>query len=197
MTIVSQVLALYADLDRQVATFQLESGLRCLPQCGRCCPVSDIYTTVLEMLPLAEEMLRRGAAEAWLTRIGLAAATPGCILYQVHPPENVGGHCGFYPWRPSVCRLFGFAAVRNRNGGRSLAACKCLKAAAPLAVEAAGVHAEKAPCFSDVGAILYAIDPAAGSRLMPINGALQQAVQRTGLQMQMRHKENLGVISAA
>jgi uncharacterized protein len=197
MNIVSQVMALYADLDRQVAAFQLESGLRCLPQCGRCCPVAEIFTTVLEMLPLAGEILRLGAAEEWLPRIALAAATPGCVLFQSDLPENASGHCRFYPWRPSVCRLFGFASVRTRGGERSLAACKWLKAAAPEMVSAAGVHAAKAPCFSDVGALLYAIDPAAGNRLMPINEALQRAIQWMGLRMQMGYGESLGVISAA
>jgi Fe-S-cluster containining protein len=197
MNIVSQVMALYADLDRQVATFQLESGIRCLPQCGRCCPVADIFTTVLEMLPLAGEILRQGTAEKWLTRIALAAALPGCVLYQSDLPENADGHCGFYPWRPSVCRLFGFASVRTRGGERNLAACKWLKAASPEIVSSAGAHAAKAPRFSDVGALLYAIDPAAGSRLMPINEALQRAIQWMGLWMQMSYGEGLGVISAA
>jgi len=197
MNIVSQVMALYADLDRQVATYQLESGLRCLPRCGRCCPVADIHCTVLEMLPLAEIILSQGTAERCLAAIALAAPTPGCVLYLTDPPKDSPGHCGYYPWRPTVCRLFGFAAVRTREGTRDMAVCKRLKTVAPDAVAIARGQAHRAPCISDVGTALYAIDPVTGSRLMPINEALQRAILRAGLRMQMSYGETLGAITAA
>jgi uncharacterized protein len=189
MVIVSRVMALYAELDQQVARFQLETGLECPFGCGLCCPTARVYATVLEMLPAAAEILRRGAEAYWLDRISRAPSAPGCVLYQTDRPEDAPGHCGFYTWRSAVCRLFGFAAVHNRSGEQVLAACKHLKILAPSAVATAMVHSASAPHFSNVSAMLYAIDPTLGNRLIPINEALQEALHRMGLYQQMAEQE--------
>ena len=65
MEIVSQVMDLYADIDKAVAEFQLRSGLRCPAGCGLCCPTADVRVTVLEMLPIALEILCNQDAGAW------------------------------------------------------------------------------------------------------------------------------------
>lgn len=185
MMIVSQVMLLYDKLDQRVARFQLETGLKCPFGCGLCCPTATVYATVLEMLPAAGEILRRGEGEFWLERIRRAPSAPGCVLYLTERPEDAPGNCGFYTWRPAVCRLFGFAAVHTRDGKQVLAACKQLKILDPETVATAMDHSAGAPCLSNVGSLLYALDPASGSRLMPVNEALQEAIHRMGLYLQM------------
>jgi uncharacterized protein len=197
MITVSQVMALYAELDQQVAGFQLETGLRCPIGCGQCCLGTTLHTTVVEMLPAAGEILRQGTGDFWLERITNPPSGPRCVLYQTECPEDTPGHCGFYTWRPAVCRLFGFAAVRTRDGNQVLAACKTLKHADPARVATAMPLSASAPCFSNVNTMLCAIDPTSGSRLMPINTALQQAIHRMGLYLQMAQNERLGGLPVA
>lgn len=189
MMIVSQVMSLYAELDQRVARFQLETGLKCPFGCGLCCPTATVYATELEMLPAAGEILRRGEAEFWLERISRSPSTPGCVLYLTERPENAPGNCGFYTWRPAVCRLFGFAAVHTRDGNQVLAACKQLKILDPGTVATAMERSADAPCFSVVCSLLYALDPTSGTRLMPINEALREAIHRMGLYLQMTDPE--------
>ena len=66
MEIVSQVMDLYTQIDKAVAEFQLKCGLRCPSGCGACCPTANVETTILEMMPLALEILRRGEADSEL-----------------------------------------------------------------------------------------------------------------------------------
>jgi uncharacterized protein len=197
MIIVSQVMALYTELDQQVAQFQLETGLRCPIGCGQCCLGKTLHTTVVEMVPAAEEILRQGAGDYWLARIADTPFEHRCVFYLTERPKDTPGHCGFYSWRPAVCRLFGFASVRTRDGNQMLAACKTLKCADPSAVTTAMALSASAPRFSTINAVLSAIDPASSSRLMPINMALQQAIHRMGLYLQMAQDERLGFVSVA
>lgn len=192
MIVVSQVMALYAELDQQVARFQLETGLRCPIGCGQCCLGTTLHTTIVEMLPAAWEILRQEAQDYWLGRIEDPPFGPRCVLYQTKSPENTPGHCGFYTWRPAVCRLFGFAAVSTRDGNQVLAACKTLKDADPASVASAISLSACAPSFSNVNTRVCAIDPSSGSRLMPINSALRQAIHRMGLYRQMARNEKPG-----
>lgn len=185
MKIINDLMVLYDKIDEDIARFQKETGLQCPFGCGLCCPTADIYATVLEMLPAAAEIFRQGKEDYWLTRISEAPPSPGCVLYLSDRPDQCPGHCAFYPWRATVCRLFGFAAVRTRDGGQILAACKHLKAHDPEAVGAATAHSDNAPCFSNINSLLYAIDPTLGNRLMPINEALREAIHRIGLFLRM------------
>jgi hypothetical protein len=47
------------------------------------------------------------------------------------------------------------------------------------------VLAEEAPCFVHYGAQVYALDPALGTGLMPINAALRRAIERLGLSLSL------------
>lgn len=196
MEIVSRVKTIYAEIDQQVVAFQLATGLHCPNGCGSCCADADVHTTTLEMLPGAHEILCRGESAFWLERIQAQVPDKECVFYQHHPAAEAQGHCAIYAMRPAICRLFGFAAVRNRKGALELAACKHLKQSNPEDVARARAHQSQAPCFIYFGTLLETIDLSA-SALMPINEALRCAILRLGLQMQMSHSEALGTTSAA
>jgi len=197
LDLLSQLMALYADIDRAVAAFQLKSGLRCPAGCGRCCPTADVQVTVLEMLPMAHAMFCDGTAAQWLERLSGASGSGVCILYAVQPADDAAGHCGYYPWRPGLCRLFGFAAVRGRTGSRSLSVCRHNRRNDPPGTAAALALAAEAPCFTHYGTRIYGLDPALGARLMPINAALRQALERLGLNISYAHRERLRNTTAA
>jgi Fe-S-cluster containining protein len=195
--LLEQIGALHARIDQQVKAFQLKTGLRCPNRCGACCPTADVHASVLEMLPAAHEVLCRGAAGQWLERLEAGTDTDVCVFYERQPAPEAPGHCGLYASRPSICRLFGFATVRNRNGERELSVCRQVKEADPGAVALARLYQAEAPCFSDTCTEISALDMVLGARLLPINEALRRAILRLGLSMQLSQSENLGIISAA
>jgi uncharacterized protein len=180
LEIVSQVMDLYARIDKAVAEFQLKSGLRCPAGCGLCCPAADVRVTVLEMLPMAREILSNQDAGAWMDRLAAEPEAGRCAIFS-EMRISAAGHCCFYDWRPALCRLFGFAAVRSRTGAKALSVCKHIRQNDPQGTIAAMALAEEAPCFVHYGAQVYALDPALGTELMPVNTALRYAIERLGL----------------
>jgi Fe-S-cluster containining protein len=191
LELVTKVTGLFAGIDKKVAEFQLKSGLRCPKMCGVCCPTADVQTTILEMLPAAQEILRRGAVSFWLDRINAQDHSNLCVFYLIRPAPEASGHCEFYAWRPAVCRLFGYAAVRTREGKSALAACKHLKKTAPDNVAAAMLLEAEAPCFTWYGTRICGLDPVLGRKILPINMALRHAIERMGLQMHLAYYEKL------
>lgn len=130
----------------------------------------------------------------WLEK---AAGQTRCLFYRGDPGPGAPGHCGFYSWRPPLCRLFGFASVATKTGDRVLSCCKRVKAAMPEMVAQATALAAEAPCFPDAEALVRGLDPSLGTHLLPINRALEQAILRLGLTLRMNHAETLENQTAA
>ncbi len=188
---------LYTRIDKAVGEFQLKSGLRCPPGCANCCPAADVQVTILEMLPVAYEMLRNAKAAAWMEGLAAVGDSKQCLLYSAQPLPGAAGNCSFYKWRPVLCRLFGYAAVRNRTGAKVLSVCRHIRQSDPEKAAAAAALAPEAPCFVHYSSQVYGLDPALGTRLMPINTALRQAIERLGLQISFGYKETLKDNTAA
>ena len=180
----AQVSQCYGELDDEIATFQAATGLHCPPGCGQCCQHPEVEATPLEMLPLALELSRQGEAMAWHARLTAIAGLSPCVLYQPdqHIPGN--GRCQMYEWRPTVCRLFGFAAVKDKFGQSHLAVCARHKQSCPEAVaHATAAIAQQVPIphFADWQMAIAQIDPAWGYERLPINDALKVAIERVSL----------------
>jgi Fe-S-cluster containining protein len=196
MKMITQIVDVFSQIDQQVAAFQLATGLRCPNGCGSCCATNVVYTTPLEMMPMAHEILCHAEAQLWLDRIQAKNDDSICVFFHPYPSSNTSGHCSHYALRPAICRLFGFAAVRRRDCSLELAVCKYLKHTYPQEVLRAKALESQAPCFSQFGTMLKAMD-LSGTNLMPINTALRQAILRLGLHMQMAHSEDLSTTTAA
>jgi Fe-S-cluster containining protein len=184
------VRALYRRLDRRIAAFRRAAGLACPPGCGECCLSPEVEATVLEMLPLALRLRRQGRLEATLAGLGPGEPPRPCVFYSSGPLGAFGGHCTVYPWRPLLCRLFGFAAVAGSGGRPELAVCGRMRAADPGPAHAAAAAVAsgrlRAPVMGDWSLAAYRLDPALGSSLQPINAALRQALERVGLERRWR-----------
>ncbi|MCX8118341.1 MAG: YkgJ family cysteine cluster protein [Desulfobacterota bacterium] len=183
---------LYAEMDRQTAEFRRATGLRCPPGCGQCCETQTPQVTVLEMLPAAGELFARGTADRWLERIASSGEGARCVFYEPDPSIRGNGLCQFYGFRPSVCRLFGFAGMKDREGRLILQACRRQKEEMPLLVEKAQEALSKggvAPSYDHFFLRLFALEPSLRGDRMPINRALRLALERYGLMVQLVEAE--------
>ena len=184
------VRALYRRLDRRIARFRRAAGLDCPAGCGECCLSPEVEATVLEMLPLVLHLRRRGLLEPTLADLGSEEPPRRCLFYSPAPLGTFGGHCSAYPWRPLLCRLFGFAAVADSKGRPELAVCRQMRAADPDRARAAAAAVRSGALetliMRDWSLAAFHIEPGLGSSPQPINAALKQALERVGLEAGMR-----------
>lgn len=186
-----KVFFLYRQIDEQTAALQAATGLQCPSGCGQCCENPDVEATPLEVLPLALELFRRGEALMWLERLQ-AGEDSICVFYRPDPVLKGNGRCLMYFWRPTICRLFGFATVKNKQGQLALAACIRHKQIMPEVVrqtQEAIANGLLAPNFSDFYMAIAALDPYLGQARMPINQAVAVAIKRVGLMLQLADSE--------
>jgi len=180
----------FEDADAEVERLRERTGLACPPRCGACCLSPEVETTERELAPLAAELVRTGHALGVLAELE-RLATAGelrCALYAPDDGDPRRGRCSAYAWRPLICRLFGFAARRDRHGRPELAACRVMREADPATVAAAVRHVEaggEVAVFADHAAA------AATEPLRPINAALRAAIERAGM------RARLGAASAS
>ncbi|MCT7952872.1 YkgJ family cysteine cluster protein [Ancylothrix sp. C2] len=185
--IANQVKELYEKIDKQTEKLAQTTGLKCPPGCGRCCENPDIETTPLEMLPIALELFQKKQFQELIEKADTVNWEGRCIFYEPDLFIAGNGRCSIYAFRPSVCRLFGFAAVKNKQGGAELAACRYHKEIMPEMVQkvkesiAGGLPVAS---FSEIAFQLSNIEPSLGNQRMPINQALKVAIQRVGLMAQ-------------
>lgn len=189
----SDVLESYRQIDDLIDQFQASTGLTCPPGCGQCCENPNVYTTPLEMIPLVLELYRRGDADDWLQHATSKKYQGSCVFYQPDPLIQGNGRCQVYPWRPSICRLFGFSTRPDKAGLPELAVCKRHKQTMPdVVAQAQGAIAQgtvEAPSIVEWPQCITSLDPNLGSQRMPINEALAVAIERIGLWMQMTSSE--------
>lgn len=171
-------------IDDATSRFAAATGLRCPDGCGRCCLSPSVETTAGELAPLADEIVRRGAAGALLERLEASGGAGCCVLYESDAADPARGRCSMYAWRPSICRLFGFAGRRDGDGRPRFRACRVHVETAPAVAAAAVETVERGdlalPMFSEhAAAVIAAAD--GSSRLEPINVALHHAIERAAL----------------
>lgn len=187
--VIEQVKQIFQKIDRETANLQAATGLHCPPGCGRCCENPEVETTVVEMMPLALELWQRGEAVTWIERSLAVAERGSCVFYQADPFVPGNGRCSVYWLRPTICRLFAFATVKNKQGQSVLAACVKHQEIIPETVQnakAAIAHGLTAPNFSQVSIHVAMLDPSANQQL-PINQALKLALERIGLIAQLAY----------
>ena len=203
----SQVMQVFREVGRGIAGLKLATGLRCVPGCGSCCESRHVEATVVEALPLAREIYRRGEEEKILLAIDEKdlRGDPVCVLYRSDPNRPGHGRCAYYEFRFLVCRLFGFAARRGKSGRLEFSPCKIIKQEYPEAVSAidrfigerllpgrvegfALSHVEgpalskveglDIPVYQETFMRIAALEPATGYLRYPVNLAIRKALER-------------------
>jgi Fe-S-cluster containining protein len=187
-TVLARLVKVYEEIDRQTAALKAMTELRCPPGCGTCCSSPEVEVTELEMLPVAGELFRRREALSWLELLGAADDEGPCVFYQPEQPARGEGCCRIYILRPTVCRLFGYGAVKNKDGIARLTVCTVMKKGIPHAAQHAAYAVERglaAPTFTDFARQVAGLEPSLGGRLLPINRALRFALEREGLALKL------------
>ncbi len=182
MSIIRKVKALekvFAALDQEINMLQTTSGLHCLAGCGKCCFKADIEATPLEFLPFAFHLLLTDRIEAVYQQL-LDKKTPTCVIFKPVLGSLEKGTCSQYPYRGLICRLFAYSANRDARGEAQFITCKPIKENQPatvMAIKAAMKRQESVPMMSDYYFKIRSIDEDLGTKLMPINHAIQQAME--------------------
>jgi len=185
---VHAVAAVHAAIDVQTEAFSHSTGITCPPGCGACCHSPHVEAAIADVMPLAEEIVRRGEAAAVLARLN-DASDLRCVLFDADADDVMKGRCSMYAWRPSVCRLFGFAGRRDADGQPQFTACRVHTQLMPEVVAAAREAVASGtialPILSDLAGQASAVASGASATPRPINDALRQAIMHVGLQMQL------------
>jgi Fe-S-cluster containining protein len=182
-----RVLEVYRVLDMAVAAFVLHSGLACPEGCGHCCLSEKVEATVLECIPLAFELFRTLQAEFILKRLEKNVDEKQCVLYRRDYTEAGLWGCTQYQYRAVVCRLFGFAGNRDRQGIVRLAMCRVMKEKTGADSSRIDFNDQDAPLplFVDAGLRITALHPGLGTVRMPINAALREALLKVGMLLEL------------
>jgi hypothetical protein len=138
------------------------------------------------MVPMALALIRRGEAAMWIERVVSAGAPSQCVFYQPDEEMPGNGRCQMYLWRPTLCRLFGFAAVMDKSGQPRLAACakhKQLFSRDVAMADVAIANGFPIPRFGDWQTQIANLDPYWGHQQMPINQALRVALEHLSLSL--------------
>jgi len=174
---VNAVKKVYQRLDKEIATFQKQTGLSCLNGCGECCKKPDIEATPIEFLPLALEYYDQGIAEQMLEQLK-SNSDSLCHIFRPYV-TNFGGLCSQYPNRGLICRLFGYSARKNKEGKPELVTCKLIKSSQSESFEKSVEDIKsglKVPIMSDYYSRMASIDPSL-VEFYPINTAAKKAIE--------------------
>jgi Fe-S-cluster containining protein len=182
----SRRLPLYEAVDREIDAFAGATGLACPSGCGHCCETQTPFVRVDDLAAIAAARVARDLDDAAALRERAAAvgADGPCVLYQ--PGRRPGG-CTEYALRPMLCRLFGFAAVKDKHGAARLALCRVHGRESPEVAAAAVAFVDgggPVPMFAAWQAESDAVGDDRDARQVPINEALAAALDRALLRAQ-------------
>lgn len=154
--------------------------MHCLTGCGKRCSKPDIDASPLEFLPWALHLFLNGKAEKMLAELDDSSITTCHIYRPLALLEQYNGSYSNYRYRGLICRLFGYAASRDKYGKLRLATCKIIKENQLENYNNAEEAISKGlyvPIFTDYYMQLAQIDYRMGITLLPINEALKMAIE--------------------
>lgn len=178
----NNIINAYKRLDKTIARFQAATGIYCPDGCGICCMEWWVEASIIEMLPLALEIYARRREENVLMSIQEKEKHQDfrCALILPEPPKDGKGSCGYYEFRPLLCRLFGFASRKNKFNEPEFSPCRIIKSTDPDGVRRAEIAVSegmKVPVYQEAFMRIASINPGMGYRILPINQALKGALE--------------------
>lgn len=172
---------LFEQLDLEISVFQNKTKLHCLAGCGNCCTNPNIEASPLEFLPWAFHLFLNGKAEDTLKDLNTKEKHSVCHIYSpLNVIDSTMGCCRNYKYRGLICRLFGYAATRDKYGQQRLVTCKIIKDNQKHLYQDTTEAINKGlyvPMFTDYYMQLSQIDFNMGNVIVPINKALKLAIE--------------------
>lgn len=171
------------------------SPLACPSGCGSCCEpfVPDVLPT--EAAYIAAWLLENEPALAERAAAWAGAGPPSVPPCPFLRRSGREARCAIYPARPLVCRLFGAAAVRDREGRASFRPCARmpLPGRPPLGRERRPMSGADLvrefgaapPVMADYAAELASLRPAEAAERALLVEALPSALRRVGLSLSL------------
>lgn len=177
----SSLQKIHEEISFTFTRYQTQTGLQCLPGCGRCCLNPEVESTPLDMIPMALAIYDEGKLEEWMEKIKTSKSSY-CHVYV--PGERDGeGKCGRYRERPSLCRMFGVAGYYNKNKEIVLSICRVIKENYGQSSIPSNLNAQETPVMSDWSLKLTTLDPSLIHERVPINNALLKALEKVAFYM--------------
>ncbi|MDX3772573.1 YkgJ family cysteine cluster protein [Chromatiaceae bacterium AAb-1] len=175
-----RVEAVYGEIADTYAHYQQQRGLNCRSGCGECCLQPTIEATVLEVLPLVLSLFDQGKAEQTLAQLEELTEPQGCFFYQRLSFDGRQGQCSVYQQRPSICRLFGAAGYRDKQGQPALSVCKVIKADRTTAYQQTliAMESDPPPMMMASKELINQLDYELGGQHLPVNEAVKQALEK-------------------
>jgi len=171
------------------------AALACPAGCGSCCEpfVPDILPAEAAFIAawlLENERDLASRAAAWTAED--RPSTPPCPFFRRDVPS---APCAIYPARPLVCRLFGAAGVRDREGRASFRPCAHMQLSGypPIGSPRSTMSGSELelffgsapPIMADHASALVALYPSEVSERSPIIEALPTALARHCLRLSL------------
>ncbi|MCS4435605.1 YkgJ family cysteine cluster protein [Aquiflexum gelatinilyticum] len=175
-----EVRRVFEELDAEIKLFIDASQIGCIAGCGYCCSNPKVSASILEFLPLAFDLYEKGKAEKALEILDAKSEADYCIIYKATSLDAAMGFCSDYQNRGMICRLFGSSARTNRTGKKEIITCKKIKESKKEQYESASLSVNEGmpvPLSSSAYSQLYNIDFQLTSEQMPINKAIQKALE--------------------
>ena len=154
--------------------FSKNSGITCASKCHLCCLKKDISASPLEFLPLAYHLYKNGRADEVYDRLDQLPENELCVIFSVL--GDAAGGCTEYAYRGLICRLFGYASNRDKQGQNRLITCKTIKESRPYS-QLTAKQLVKAPVMSEYYMQLAAIDFGLANEQLQINQAIKRALE--------------------
>ncbi len=161
------------------STYQKSTGWNCLSSCGRCCLNPEVEASLYEMIPMALAIYEEGKLDEWVEKL-TTSSQDYCLAY-VDGKKSGEGTCGRYEERPSICRMFAVAGLRNKNGQVTLSICRYIKEEYHIQKIPVGLSEEETPLMVKWSYKLASLDQRLVQERMPINQALYQALGKVAL----------------
>ena len=105
---ISTLQTIYHEIATTISHFKEKTQIDCVYGCGDCCNHFEPYISVLEATLIVEYLQEDSERMERFLQVRGSKTDILCPFYQVASPY----HCGIYPIRPLICRLYAFSGKK-------------------------------------------------------------------------------------
>jgi len=166
---------LYRELEVREDKFCETFDVSCKKDCCQCCMNFTPDILEAEADYMAFGIIAEGRADEVLELIENSDPNIGrCLMLH---PEDKAHPCAEYQWRPLLCRLFGDAASKNKDGHPTFRRCKWNEAGHDVSTEDMEKRPDSLVVMSDYGMRMEDIDVDSNGTLM-LGEALKKSIEK-------------------